>query len=70
MRKQVARSLPFRVEMTRLALKAERERYYLLPGMGGKASRRKQKLFLQLALGAGLLVSGVVAVLLYFLYLR
>ena len=56
--------------MTRLALKAERERYYLLPGMGGKASRRKQKLFLQLALGAGLLVSGVVAVLLYFLYLR
>jgi hypothetical protein len=64
------RLLCFRLEMTRLGLKAERERYYLLPGMGGKASKRKSKLFLQLALGAGLLVSGVVAGLLYFLYVR
>ena len=47
--------------MMQWAEKAERERFYLLPGMGGKASRRKQRLILQWAIAAGLVVSAVVA---------
>ena len=43
----------------------ERERYYLLPGMGGRATRRKNKLFLQWSIVAGLLVSAAVAAILY-----
>jgi hypothetical protein len=43
----------------------ERERFYLLPGMGGRASRQKQKWMLQWAIGSGLLVSGIVAFLMY-----
>ncbi len=46
----------------------DRERFYLLPGMGGKALRRKQKLILQASIAAGLLVSAVVAGLIYLLY--
>jgi len=45
--------------------KAERERFYLLAGMGGRATRRKQKVFFQWAVAAGLVVSSVVAWLLY-----
>ena len=45
----------------------ERERFYLLPGMGGRALRRKQKVILQWAIIAGLLVSTVVACLLYYM---
>jgi hypothetical protein len=45
----------------------EHERFYLLPGMGGRAYRRKQKFILKWSIIAGLLVSGVVAGLLYFL---
>ena len=43
----------------------ERDRFYLLPGMGGRALRRKQKVILQWAVLAGLLVSGLVAAILY-----
>ena len=46
----------------------ERERFYLLPGMGGSALRRKRKMMLQWSIIAGLLVSAIVATLLYFLY--
>jgi hypothetical protein len=46
----------------------ERGRFYLLPGMGGSALRRKRKLILQWSIVAGLVVSGVVAGLLYLLY--
>jgi len=46
----------------------ERERFYLLPGMGGSALRRKRKLMLQWSIAAGLLVSAIVATLLYFMY--
>jgi hypothetical protein len=46
----------------------ERERFYLLPGMGGSALRRKRKLMLQWSIAAGLLVSAIVASLLYFMY--
>jgi hypothetical protein len=45
----------------------ERDRFYLLPGMGGRALRRKQKVILQWSILAGLLVSGLVAVILYFM---
>ena len=43
----------------------EHQRFYLLPGMGGLAVKRKQKWMLQLAVGIGLLVSAFLAVLLY-----
>ena len=45
----------------------ERDRFYLLPGMGGRALRRKRKLILQWSIAAGLLVSLVLAWLLYWL---
>lgn len=44
----------------------ERERYYLLPGMGGRALRAKRKIMLQWALVAGLLTSAVLGFLLYY----
>jgi hypothetical protein len=43
----------------------ERERYYLLPGMGGSAYRRKRKVILRWSIAAGLLASGLVALVLY-----
>ncbi len=43
----------------------ERHRFYLLPGMGGRALRRKHKLILRWSVAAGLLVSAFLAVLLY-----
>jgi hypothetical protein len=43
----------------------EPERFYLFAGMGGRAARRKQKLLLQWAIVAGLLVSAAVAAVLY-----
>jgi hypothetical protein len=46
----------------------ERERFYLLPGMGGRAMRRKRKLVLRWSIVAGLFVSAALAGLLYFLY--
>jgi hypothetical protein len=45
----------------------EQQRFYLLPGMGGSALRRKRKLFFQWAIAAGLFVSTIVAGLLYYL---
>ncbi len=45
----------------------ERERYYLLPGMGGRAYRRKQKFILKWSIIAGLLVSAALAAALYWL---
>jgi hypothetical protein len=45
----------------------ERERFYLLPGQGGRALRRKQKLILQWSLVAGAFASFGVAYLLYWM---
>lgn len=45
----------------------EKQRFYLLPGMGGRASRRKHKIFLIWSIAAGLATSGLVAFILYFL---
>jgi hypothetical protein len=43
----------------------EQERFYLFAGMGGRAARRKRKVFLFWAILAGLLVSGLLALSLY-----
>jgi hypothetical protein len=45
----------------------ERERYYLLPGMGGSAAHRKQMKFLKWSVITALLISMVLAALLYWL---
>lgn len=45
----------------------EQQRFYLLPGMGGRALRRKRRVILQWSIVAGLLVSGILAFLLYML---
>jgi hypothetical protein len=44
----------------------ERERFYLLPGMGGRAARRKHFWMLQWGIFTGLAVSAALAALLYF----
>jgi hypothetical protein len=44
-----------------------RERFYLLPGMGGRNLRRKQLRILRWSLATGLLASGALAGLLYWL---
>jgi hypothetical protein len=43
----------------------ERERFYLLPGMGGNAARRKHKKVLQWSIVAGILVSAAMAMAMY-----
>jgi hypothetical protein len=48
----------------------EPERFYLLPGMGGKAYRRKRNIILAWSIAAGLLVSTGVAAMIYFLTAR
>jgi hypothetical protein len=45
----------------------EPERYYLLPGMGGRAARRKHLYFWKWSIIAGLGISAILAVVLYFL---
>jgi len=51
-------------------MKKERERFYLLPGMGGSAIRRKRKLMLKWSIAAGLVVSALVAGVIYLIYER
>ena len=48
--------------------KKEKERFYLLPGMGGRALRRKHKRILGWSLLAALAVSLLLAYLLYFIH--
>ena len=45
----------------------ETDRYYLFPGMGGSAARRKHRRILWWSIFAGLLVSGVVAAVMFLL---
>lgn len=45
-------------------------RYYLLPGMGGSARRRKERMILRWSLLAGLVISAALAAALYFLNQR
>ena len=44
----------------------EPERYYLFAGMGGRAARHKHRVILVWAIAAGLVVSSLVGVALYF----
>jgi len=43
----------------------ERERFYLLPGMGGRARWQKEMRFLRWSIAAGVVVSAIVACVLY-----
>ena len=45
----------------------ERERFYLLPGMGGRNLRRKRKVILGWSVFAGILTSLLVAAVLYWM---
>ncbi len=45
----------------------EHRRFYLLPGMGGRALRRKHRRFLGWSIAIGLVVSGVLAWILFVL---
>jgi hypothetical protein len=54
--------------MLQSARNNERERYYLLAGMGGRAAKRKHKLMLQWAIATGLFVSVVLALVMYLLH--
>ena len=45
----------------------ERERFYLLPGMGGRARRAKEMRFLRWSVAAGVVVSASMACILYFI---
>ena len=43
----------------------EKNRFYLLPGMGGRSLRRKRRVILRWSILAGLIVSAALAYLLY-----
>jgi len=45
----------------------ERQRFYLLPGMGGRNLMRKRKVIMRWSIFAGLLTSAVLALLLYYI---
>ena len=45
----------------------EKERYYLLPGQGGRAARRKHLRILLWSIVFGLVASGIFAGVLYFI---
>lgn len=54
-------------EMLGFGRNRQRQRFYLLPGMGGRARWRKEMMYLRWAIAAGLLVSALVACILYVL---
>jgi hypothetical protein len=45
----------------------EKERFYLLPGQGGRLHRQKQKLILKWSVIAAIVVAGILAWLMYWL---
>jgi len=45
----------------------ETERFYLLPGQGGKAFRRKQKFILAWSIVVGLALAALLVAVMYFL---
>ena len=49
------------VPMVWFGRKKERERFYLLPGMGGRNLMRKRKVIMRWTLVAGLLTSAILA---------
>ncbi len=48
-----------------LFARKERQRFYLLPGMGGRNLMRKRKVIMRWTIFVGLLVSAVLAAILY-----
>ena len=48
----------------------EKERFYLLAGMGGRSLRRKNRIFLAWAILFGLIISGILACAYYFINKR
>lgn len=46
----------------------DQKRFYLFPGMGGRAYRRKRNLILKVSFGVGLFVSAVFALLMWFIH--
>ena len=68
--RRIAFELPesFTIDLRQFAVRKEKQRYYLLPGMGGRALRRKRKRILQWSIVAGLFVAAAVAGVLYLLY--
>jgi hypothetical protein len=46
---------------------SETERFYLLPGQGGAAYRRKQRYLLLCSIVVGLILSGALGALMYYL---
>jgi hypothetical protein len=58
-----SRWLPFRSNK-------EPERYYLLPGMGGRLAFAKRKIAMMWALGLGTTTAAIVAVVIYFMSTR
>jgi hypothetical protein len=53
--------------MSWFARDRERERFYLLPGMGGRAKRQKEMRYLRWSIAAGLFVSAILAGVMYFI---
>lgn len=51
----------------RVPLLDDKKRFYLLPGQGGRAYYRKQRVILVWAIVAGLLISSIVVLIVYFL---
>ncbi len=56
-----------RIAMRWFGRDKEKERYYLLPGMGGRSLRRKRRIILGWSIAAGLFTSAIVAALIYIL---
>jgi hypothetical protein len=54
------------LKMHRSRRDKEKQRFYLLPGQGGKLYRKKQKIFILWSLAAAAIVSGIIAVIMYF----
>ena len=48
----------------------ERQRFYLLPGQGGSALRRKHRRFLVWSIVIGIVVSAILAVILYLISIQ
>ena len=57
----------YRLVMALFARDKEKERFYLLPGMGGRNLRRKRRVILQWSIVAGLLTSLILGLLLYYI---
>lgn len=45
----------------------EQQRFYLLPGMGGRLYRRKQRFIIKWSLAAALMVAAILAAVMYWL---